>query len=316
MINEVRNAVLSILNKNNYGYISPSDFNLFASNAQMEIYEEYYSSYNKVINFENSRISGTDYADIESPIAETLETFLVTDYLAKIDARSFSIPTLITVGNDSYYLLKLLCYPNILASGVSTGITPSLLVDSSASFISDGIKQDDIVTNITTGAVANVINVISNTQITLDSDIFTVSPQNYKVFSSVVKEAEKVSVGRITLLNNSLLTRPSNIYPAYTLEGEKIKISPSTINNKGQVQAVYFRHPKSPKWTYVDLITGEPMFDQSQADYQDFELPNEDGYKLVTKILEYCGISIREPEVTNFGLAQQQREQPTFSIQQ
>ena len=80
MINEVRNAVLSILNKNNYGYISPSDFNLFAANAQMEIYEEYYSSYNKTINAENARGSGTDYADIESPLAETLETFLVTDF--------------------------------------------------------------------------------------------------------------------------------------------------------------------------------------------------------------------------------------------
>ena len=49
MINEVRNTVLSVLNKNNYGYISPSDFNLFASNAQMEIWEEYFSSYNKTI---------------------------------------------------------------------------------------------------------------------------------------------------------------------------------------------------------------------------------------------------------------------------
>ena len=88
MINEVRNAVLSIANKNNYGYISPSDFNLFAANAQMEIYEEYYSSYNKTINAENQRTSGTDYADIESPIAETLETFLVTDFLSNIETSA------------------------------------------------------------------------------------------------------------------------------------------------------------------------------------------------------------------------------------
>ena len=49
MINEVRNTVLSVLNKNNYGYISPSDFNLYAKNAQMEMYEEYYSSFNKTM---------------------------------------------------------------------------------------------------------------------------------------------------------------------------------------------------------------------------------------------------------------------------
>lgn len=96
MINSVRNTVLSVLNKNNYGYISPSDFNLFATNAQMEIYEDYFDSYNKIINVENSRMSGTDYADLEQPIAETMEAFLRTDYLTKISANKFSAPTVTT----------------------------------------------------------------------------------------------------------------------------------------------------------------------------------------------------------------------------
>jgi len=118
------------------------------------------------------------------------------------------------------------------------------------------------------------------------------------------------------MLNASSITKPSDVYPSYTLEGQTIKLYPTTINAKGKVQAVYFRYPKTPKWTYITLTNGEPAFDQSQSDYQDFELPNEDGYKLVTKILEYCGISIRETEVTQFGMAQQQHEQPTFSMQQ
>ena len=95
MINSVRNTVLSVLNKNNYGYISPSDFNLYSQNAQIEIYEEYFSSYNKVINVENARMSGVDYADMEQPIAEVLEYFLRTDYLTKIAANKFSMPRLL-----------------------------------------------------------------------------------------------------------------------------------------------------------------------------------------------------------------------------
>ena len=51
------------------------------------------------------------------------------------------------------------------------------------------------------------------------------------------------------------------------------------------------------------------MFDQSQADYQDFEVPLEEEYKLVTKILQYCGVSIRETEVTQFAMAQEQMQQ-------
>ena len=41
-INEVRNTVLAIANKNNYGYISPQDFNLYAKQAQLDMFEDYF----------------------------------------------------------------------------------------------------------------------------------------------------------------------------------------------------------------------------------------------------------------------------------
>lgn len=112
----------------------------------------------------------------------------------------------------------------------------------------------------------------------------------------------------MVLLNNSNLTPPSNEYPAYTLQGTEITVYPISISNKGQVQATYVRFPKPPKWTYITLSNGEPVFDQSQLDYQDFELPNEDEYKLVTRILQYCGMSIRESEVVQFSMANEQQE--------
>ena len=316
MINEVRNAVLSILNKNNYGYISPSDFNLYAANAQMELYEEYYSSYNKVINAENARASGTDYADIESPLAETLETFIQTDYLAHLGGNYYSVPTTVTVGNNAYYILKLLCHTKELTSGLNTAFSSNQLIDSGATFLSDGLSAGDIVVNEDTGAVATILSISSNTVLLLSSVIFEDTGEAYSIISSESKEADKVSVGKITMLNTSSLTSPSEFYPSYTLEGQTIKLYPNTIDAKGKVEAVYFRYPKTPKWTYISLISGDPAFDQSQLDYQDFELPNEDGYKLVTKMLEYLGIEIREIEVSQFGTAQQQHEQPTFSMQQ
>ena len=112
MINSVRNTVLSVLNKNNYGYISPSDFNLFAKQAQMEIYEEYYSSYNKAINAENARISGTEYADIENPIAEVLEGFLRNDTLTQVApaTNQYYVPSLITTGYNFYMISRLTCF--------------------------------------------------------------------------------------------------------------------------------------------------------------------------------------------------------------
>ena len=317
MINEVRNTLLSILNKNNYGYISPSDFNLFAANAQMEIYEEYFSSYNKVINAENARQSGVDYADIEQPVAEVLEYFLRTDYLKKISANKFSMPTVDSTGYDTYMLLDVKCRPISLATGTNTSVVSLQLVDSTASFLSKGISSGDVVTNIATGSVSTVVSVVSNTVLSLDSSIFTTTGNSYGVFSSSnVVQVEKVINSKLTLLLTSSLTQPTKEFPVYALQGNELSFYPKTINNKGQVEATYFRYPKVPKWTYIELTNGEPMFNFTANDYQDFELPAEDGYKLVTKMLEYCGMSIREAEVVQFGMAEQQHEQPTFSMQQ
>ena len=316
MINSVRNAVLSILNKNNYGYISPSDFNLFAQNSQLEIYEEYFSNYNKVINAENARISGVEYADMEQPIAEVLEYFLRTDYLSKVAANRFYMPSPTTTGYNTYMLLDVKCKPVVLKTGTNTSVVSSQLVDSTASFNSDGLSAGDVVTNLTTGLVSTVVSVLSNTAIQLDSNIFLAAGNAYTIISSAtIIPAEKVLNSRLTMLINSNLTNPTIEFPIYALEGQELTFYPTTISNKGQVQATYFRYPEVPKWTYITLSNGEPVFDQSQPDYQDFELPTEDEYKLVAKILEYCGISIRETQVTQFGMVQEQQQQPTFKMQ-
>lgn len=309
MINSVRNTVLSVLNKNNYGYISPSDFNLYAQNAQIEIYEDYFSSYNNVINAENARTSGVDYADMEQPIAEVLEFFLRTDYLSKISANKFSLPSPSTTGYYAYMLLDVQCKPIVLKTGTNTSVVSTQLIDSTATFTTDDITAGDIITNITTGLVSTVVSVLSNTALLLDSNIFLASGNAYSVFSSAtIVQVEKVINSRMTLLNNSNLTSPSSQFPAYALQGDELTFYPITISNKGQVQATYFRYPKVPKWTYITLSNGEPIFDQSQGDYQDFELPIEDEYKLVTRILQYCGISIRESEVVQFSMAKEQQE--------
>ena len=72
MINSVRNTVLAIANKNNYGYVSPQDFNLYAQQAQMDLFEDYFYQYNSWITKQNQRVSGTGYADIVKSLVEYL----------------------------------------------------------------------------------------------------------------------------------------------------------------------------------------------------------------------------------------------------
>jgi hypothetical protein len=244
MINSVRNTVLSILNKNNYGYLSPSDFNLFAKQAQMEIFEEYFSQYNKIINDENVRKSGTEYADSKKTLEEAIETFSVTSTLTQVSASSnrYFLPSITTTGFDYFMIVKILCYS---ASGLSR---------------------------------------------------------------SYLGEAEKVSHSKITLLENSNLTSPSRKYPAYSQQDGILTVIPSSINQPAAVDANYIRYPKDPKWTFISLSGGEPIFNQSQPDFQDFELPLEDEYRLVIKILQYAGLSIREIPVVQFGGLEEEKQ--------
>jgi hypothetical protein len=322
MINSVRNTVLSVLNKNNYGYISPSDFNLFAKQAQMEIFDEYFSSYNKTVNMENSRLSGTDYADIARTISEVLEVFATDNLLWPTNPQTnpinnFYAPSISTTGDLAYMINNVKCYKTIKASGVNDSVNAFELLDSTASFASLNILSGDIVVNATTKKRTRVISVIDDTTISLADDIFLVVDDEYIIYSkSDISEAEKVSNGRIFQLNTSSLTAPTTTYPAFLLINDLIKVYPDTFTTYGSIEATYFRYPKDPKWTYISLFGGEPSFDQSQPDYQDFELPLEDEYKLCMKILQYCGVSIRESEVTQFGMAQEQHQQPSFSQKQ
>ena len=317
MINSVRNTVLSILNKNNYGYISPSDFNLFATQAQIEIYEDYFSNYNKQIVYENKRISGTDYADMIKPATEVMETFLMSDFIIpKLTAalnltNNYSYPSLVTVGYESYMVSKVIVYTSTLASGTTTSALSFNLLDSTADFITDGVSVGDIVVNTSTFQSSTVATVLSLSSLALNDNIMLAvgGGDNYIIYAaSSYSEAEKVTNGKILMLASSLLTAPSLIYPAYTNIGSSITLYPTTIQGYGAVKVDSFRYPKAPKWTYVILTGGEPVFDQSQLDYQDFEIAVGDEYKLVSKICQYCGISIRETEVAQFGIAQQAQQ--------
>jgi hypothetical protein len=319
MINSVRQTVMSILNKNNYGYISPSDFNLYARQAQLDIFETYFYSYNYQLQKENARQSGTGYADITKGLEEVIDTFSVTLPLLNSGGNNYFLPSLITTSNDYYLINKNLVYNNELAEGTTTATNGGgvLVQDTTADFISAGVQVGDIVSTVTNGITYNttIVNVVSSTDLlvstTPNAIVWNAIGKTYNIYSvNDVKEAEKVTHSKITMLNNSLLTRPNLTYPAYIQNGLTVQIYPNTVDGVGQLVSQYIRFPYPPNWTYVSLTNGEPAFDETAVDYQDFELPNDDEVNLVMKILQYAGMSIREIAAVQFaGSEEAQSEQ-------
>jgi hypothetical protein len=212
-------------------------------------------------------------------------------------------------------LNKVLAYTRLLASGQNTLVQANDLVDAGATFVADGVQVGDIVANTTTNQTAFVGGVSANEITLIDAagnaaDIFPALFQNYAIYDeSIVNEAEKVTQSKITMLNNSMLTAPSTLFPAYIQQEPLLTLFPASINTMGAVQCQYIRYPNDPKWTYVNLVGGEPSFDQSQPDFQDFELSISDEPTLVVKILQYAGMSIREVAAVQFGQALEKGEE-------
>ncbi len=82
-IDNVYRTVLNILNKENRGYITPSEFNTLAKQAQTEIFEMYFTTQYRI---QQGPMSDGDYSDIMRNIEEKITLFDNTsDVLVRVD---------------------------------------------------------------------------------------------------------------------------------------------------------------------------------------------------------------------------------------
>ena len=97
---------------------------------------------------------------------------------------------------DSFnrYLRSISIEPNSLTIGQVTSVSANKLIDSSATFITNGIRPGDVIYKYASnpsvwsaGVSATVVSVDSETQLTLDADIFTSSGSGHKyIFGTTV----------------------------------------------------------------------------------------------------------------------------------
>ena len=230
MINQVYTTVLAILNKDNRGYVSPLEFNLYSELAQMSIFEELFHKYSKAISKQNARMYHSEFSDIPKHIREAFDVFISEANLSLIPENGLHQYTV----TDFY----------------------------------KGVKIERL-------------------------------PTGANQFSGRI-EVEEVSKLEITKLLNNNLISPTAEYPVYVGIDGKYRIFP--IVSGATIIGTYIRKPKTPKWTYLS-VGGNPLFNASATDYQDFELPEQFFSDLVIKILGYCGIEIRENDVVQVAQA-------------
>lgn len=92
MIDSVRKTVLAIINKENRGWITPEEFNLFAKQAQLEIFEDYFYDYARWVDKSNKRLSNSEYSDIPMNIREKIDKFAIDGSLSFDSTEEVFLP--------------------------------------------------------------------------------------------------------------------------------------------------------------------------------------------------------------------------------
>jgi len=234
-VNTVYQTVLMILNKEQRGYMTPTEFNTVATQVQLEIFEKYFDDLNQQLRVPQA---DTDYADRQENIDEKLAIF-----------KTFGDAIYTTIGGLSYFVLP----------------------------TSD--TYGDVVSFYRLG------NVLYNDE----------------------KVVQRLDRHEFYYANQSRLTKPSTINPAYLYENQKLFIKPTTITDKIKVD--YIRKPNDIVWGFTPGSVGQYVWNNTPYSLSnptgstDFEIHESEQTEVILKILLYSGIIIRDPEVVQTAAA-------------
>ena len=112
---------------------------------------------------------------------------------------------------------------------------------------------------------------------------------------AIYYSAEEVTKKEYYAYEQTALGRPSFKRPIFYRYNNSFGISPDGV--WGAFQLDYIRKPSSPNWTYV-LVNQDALFNPSvEAGWRDFELHGSEEKNLVVKILQYAGVSMKDPNL-------------------
>jgi hypothetical protein len=239
-VDTVYKTVLSILNKEQRGYMTPDEFNKVATQVQLEIFESYFDDLNQQLRVPQSN---TEYADRQKNIDNQISIFK-------------------TFGNCT---------------------------------------------------------------LPLSQEYFIVPADLHKIGTVIYKdeiEVERVQKDYLLYLNLSPISKPTKQFPIYVYENStvgtggnstlnpKIYVWPKDI--KSDISVSYIRKPNNVVWNYTGIggvpwTTGPYIYSPTTS--IQFELDASEQTNVITKILLYAGVIIRDPEVVQVAAQKSQQEE-------
>ena len=155
------------------------------------------------------------------------------------------------------------------------------------------------------GYDSTATNPESNIYATLSVTTATNKSATDKSLVGLNVDIERIEKSKIPFLFSSKITAPSETFPVYYYSADLIYVFPKTID---AIELYYVKRPDNPIWSSsVDTTSfGTPVYTYDDLSGVDFTLHASDEVDLILGILQYFGVTIKDPLVIQ---AAQQEEQ-------
>ena len=288
-VDKVYKTVLLITNKEQRGYLTPDEFNKIATQVQLEIFETYFETLNQQMRVPQNE---SEYGDRYKTIQEKLEIFREFGLATHVDLATgedyFTTPTSSGVASGT----QLFSSVNLQTAYPLTTITQSNVEESTVVVTVNSLPYTNFnitggIFNLTAGAIP--AGAANNIQIIL-------YPQNFYKLGTVLykddREVQSVQRNELAQMNMSTITKPSESFPVYLYEDQKLIIFPQTITQN--VNVTYVRTPNNVKWNF-NSATGYYVYDPTTS--VDFDLDVSETSTVILEVLKYSGITIKDPMI-------------------
>jgi len=144
---------------------------------------------------------------------------------------------------------------------------------------------------------------------TYSTDHFTLPTELYRLGTVIYKdeiEAQLVQRNDLLYVNQSPLTKPTEQYPLYLYEDNKLYLKPVTINSS--ISVSYVKKPADVIWNF-EIPSGQNYYQYITSGSQDFELDVSEQPEIIIKVLLYAGVVVKDYNLVNLAAQQVQAEQ-------
>lgn len=298
-VDTVYKTVLLILNKEQRGYMTPDEFNKVATQVQLETFESYFEDLNQQLRIPEN---DSEYSNRIKNLDEQIAVF-----------KTIGNCTWDTVNNQ--WSLPTSSGLTVYSETVTTVIGQSLYTLSllNQAQIQNGTTQvyfNGVLQNPSQYSIASNTITLTTTPSTVFSIVINVTANDFYRLGTVIYndeiEMQRVQRNDLLYVNKSPLTKPTQKYPLYIYQDEKLYVYPETITTG--VSASYVRKPKDVIWNFTASPQTNYTYLYNPNTSQQFELMPSEQTNIITKILLYSGIVIKDPQIVQAAAQQIQTE--------